>query len=179
MILTGILIGGLTIAGWGVTFDDNLRNFRTFDNETLALQERVSEWLGGSIGTILLVNQGTPKTQVLEADARAYNALRALEQAGHIAGIKALSQYLPSPEQQHRNLAVIRQQPNRFDINRIQTTFNRVMQEEGFKVADLYEPYFASLPGHSPRKRFCYLQPFRPWGCKICSRRLSLNPTTA
>jgi len=145
LILAGILIGGLTIAGLGVKFDDNLRNFRTFDNETLALQERVSVWLGGSIGTILLVNQANTENQALAADARAYQALRGLKQAGQIAGITALSQYLPSPEQQHRNLETIRQQYDRFDIKRIQTTFKRVMHNQGFKVADLYEPYFASL----------------------------------
>ena len=145
LICAGILLAGLTLAGFGVRFDDNLRNFRTFDNETLALQERVSDWLGGSVGTILLVNQGNTEEQALASDALAYEALRSLKQAGQIAGLQALSQYLPSPEQQHRNLALIRQQPVRFDINRIQATFETVMRKEGFKVADLYTPYFAGL----------------------------------
>jgi predicted exporter len=145
LILAGILIGGLTVTGFGVMFDDNLRNFRTLDNETLALQDRVKGWLGGSIGSILLVNQGDSEDQVLEADARAYAALQPLQKAGHIAGLKALSQYLPSPLQQRRNLTFIRQHPEHFDISRIQTTFNKAMLKEGFRVDDLYDAYFANL----------------------------------
>jgi hypothetical protein len=145
LLLTGGIIGGLAIAGFWVRFDDNLRNFRPGDNEILALQERVSTWLGGSLGAVLLVSRGGTEKQVLTTDAGAYAALQQLKQAGHIAGVTALSQYLPAPEQQNRNLAVVHQASQRFDIKRIQTTFNRAMQDAGFRVADLYDAYFARL----------------------------------
>ena len=145
LMIAGFAVVGLTWAGLGVTFDDNLKNFRAVDNETLRLQAKVRDQMGGSIGTILLVNHGDSENQVWETEVTTYEALLKLQKAGQIASIKALSQYLPSPEQQRRNLDRIRQKAEKFDINRIQRTFNQIMRNEGFRVNGLYDTYFQAL----------------------------------
>jgi predicted RND superfamily exporter protein len=145
LVVTGVLAVGLSGAGFRVGFDDNLKNFRARDDETLYLQERVTNWFGGSTGSVLLVNRGATENQVLQASALTYEALQELVRAGHIAGIRSLSQYLPAPEQQRRHLDFVRRHRSLFDIERIRKTFSEAMQGHGFRVAGLYDAYFESL----------------------------------
>ena len=147
-----IVLGGVAVVvvllaacGAGIRFDDNLKNFRSADNSVLRLQDKITDWLGGSTAAILLVAQGKTEAAAMETDASIYAALIELEKSGKIAGIRSLSRYFPAPGRQRLNLEFIRQHADRFDIKRIKQTFNQALSKNGFKILDLYDGYFEHL----------------------------------
>ena len=62
-----------------------------------------------------------------------------------IAGVKSISQYFPLPSQQKKSIEFIHRHPNVFDGQRIQQTFNKALEENGFEVLKLYDGYFEKL----------------------------------
>lgn len=145
LVLGALLVAGLTAGGTQVGFDDNLKNFRSADNEALRLQERVSAWVGGSLGTVLLVSDPAPGTDALQADARIYAVLAELQRTGAVADVRALSAFLPTPEQRRQNMATLREHPARFDVNRIRDVFAAALEANDFVLSDDYRPYFEGL----------------------------------
>jgi len=147
----GVLIGvavivlPLAISGVGIHFDDNLKNFRPVDSNVLRLQDKITEWLGGSTATILLITEGDTEDQVMETSASIYSALDELQRSGQIAGIRSISRYFPAPSQQRVNLEFIRQHAASFDIKRIKKTFDQALAKNGFEILDLYDAHFESL----------------------------------
>lgn len=135
----------LAVIGHGVKFDDNLRNFRTAENEVFRLQEKVTRWLGGSTGRTFLVVKGETELQTMEMSARASDALDELRQEGVIASFRSISQYLVSPEEQERNRGLLRQNPAAFDMERIRQTFYSVLEKNGFEAVPPYRDYMKTL----------------------------------
>jgi predicted RND superfamily exporter protein len=137
---------GLVVLGRGVRFDENLRNFRPADEKVFHLQDTVTRWIGGSTDEVLLVVQGPTEVDVLETTATIYSGLEELKSAGSpIVGIKSIAHYLPPPSQQMKNMAFIRQHPDRFNVNRIMRVFHQALEENGFQPSPVYHAYFTHL----------------------------------
>jgi predicted exporter len=81
----------------------------------------------------------------MEINASIHKALRELDGSGLIAGVKSISNYLPSPSQQMINREFIREHPEYFNLRRIRRTFNEALKENGFERTDLYDEYFKIL----------------------------------
>jgi len=135
----------LSVLGFGVRFDDNLRNFRPADQELFRLQDRITAWLGGSAAEILLVAQGSAEAEIMETGADIDHALEELRASGDIAGIRTISRVLPPPGLQRLNLEYIRNHPKSFDMSRIRETFRLTLKENGFKWTATYEAYLSKL----------------------------------
>jgi len=145
LLSTAAVVSVLAIAGAGIKFDDNLKNFRPVDSSVLLLQDKITDWLGGSTASILLVAEEATEAKVMEATASIYAALEELQSADKIAGIRSLSSYFPPPSQQRMNMEFIRQHSDRFDIKRIKSTFNQTLIKNGFEVLEQYDEYFERL----------------------------------
>ncbi len=135
----------LSLLGFRIRFDDNLRNFRPADQEIFRLQDKVSAWLGGSTAEILLIAQGPGEAEVLETSADITHALEELRASGGIAGIRTINRVFPPPSRQRRNLAYIRNHPDEFDMHRIRETFSRTLNENGFRWTAAYDAYLEVL----------------------------------
>ena len=135
----------LAVLGYGVKFDDNLRNFRAAENEVFHLQEKVTRWLGGSTGQTFLVVKGKTESRTMEMSARASDALDELRQEGVIAGFRSISQYLVSPSVQRQNRDVILHNRAAFDMERIRQTFYSVLEKNGFERVSSYGDYMEGL----------------------------------
>lgn len=145
IVATVISVCLLAITGTNINFDDNLKNLRSTGDKTLQLQDRVTEWLRGSTAAVLLVSANTTEAKSMEASASIYTALKKLTESDLVAEINSIGKYFPSPSQQRKAIEYIRQHPNTFDINRIKTTFNKALEENGFEVVNIYDDYFKSL----------------------------------
>jgi len=145
LVLSLAVILLLTILGYGVKFDDNLRNFRTAENEVFRLQERVTGWLGGSTGRTFLVVKGETESRTMDMSARASEVLDDLRHEGVIAGFNSINQYLVSPEEQKRNRRLLRQTPESFDMKRVQRTFYSALERNGFERVSAYDDYMKGI----------------------------------
>lgn len=130
------------LAGTRVGFDDNLKNFRSRDDAVLKLQDQITQWLGGSSASTLLVIPGSTETQVMNTGTRIWRALKDMEKEGHVADVTALQAFFPSPEAQQRNLENPKRHP---DWRRIQTTFEGALKANGLKNLSAYGDYFKTL----------------------------------
>lgn len=145
LMATFVAVCLLAILGTKVNFDDNLKNLRPANHEALGLQDKVTDWLGGSTAEILLVAAGKSEAEVMETNSSIYGALEELRDSGMIAGIKSISKYFLAPSRQRENIEFIRQHPDVFDVKRIKSKFNEALEENGFERLDLYDGYFENL----------------------------------
>ncbi|MBN2516530.1 MAG: MMPL family transporter [Deltaproteobacteria bacterium] len=141
------------ILGMGIHFDDNLRNFRPADSIPFYLQNKVTQWLGGSTGEAFLVVREKSEADAIEKTSSIYDAMEKLKESGMIAGIKSISQYFLSPSQQKKNIEYIRHHPDIFTIQRIKNSFYAALAKNGFEKLDHYDRYFENLANtFSPEK---------------------------
>lgn len=145
--LTGgiVFIIGIGIAGFFISFDDNLKNFRPDDHKVLKLQEQVTSWLGASMGEILLIAKGKSEEDVMETNSLICNTLENLMKSGNIAGYKSMGKSFIPPGEQKENRDFISQHSDAFDVKRIRSSFNNSLKKNGFKSSDAYEEYLKSL----------------------------------
>ena len=145
LALMALIVGGLIVAGTGIRFDDNLKNFRPQNHSALNLQNRVTQWLGGSLGVVLLTVSDDSEQSALNLTDGIFQALHPLQEQGIIAGISAVTQWIPSPAKQRRNAMYIQENQRLFDINRIRNAFDAALKANGFRSSAPYDSYFASL----------------------------------
>lgn len=145
LVVTAVIIVLSAASGTRITFDDNLKNFRSVDSNVLRLQDKITDWLGGSTAAILLVTKEEPEASAMETSAAIYSSLAELKKSDMIAGIRSVSRYFLPPSQQRNNMEFIRRHTGFFDIKRIKKTFNQALVENGFEIRDLYDKYFESL----------------------------------
>jgi len=145
LVVTAVIIVLSTVSGTRITFDDNLKNFRPVDSNSLRLQDKITDWLGGSTAAILLVTKEDTEAKTMETSAAIYSSLAELNKSGMIAGVRSVSRYFLPPTQQKINMEFIRQHADVFDIKRIKKTFKQALAENGFEIRDLYDEYFESL----------------------------------
>jgi len=145
LILTTLCMGALVIGGFQVGFDDNLKNFRPSDSSVLQLQDKVTTWLGGSTGTVLLTVTGPSEEDLMNREATMVRSLQSMKEEGHISRIVSTSQFLLSPALQKDNIAWIQSHPNDFDLNRIRQGLVSALKKYGFRSTGLYDRYIEQL----------------------------------
>jgi len=145
LVVTAVIIILSAVSGTRITFDDNLKNFRSVDSNVLRLQDKITDWLGGSTAAILLVTKEETEASAMETSAAIYSSLAELKKSSMIAGIRSVSRYFLPPSQQRNNMEFIRRHTGVFDIKRIKKTFNQALVKNGFEIRDLYDNYFDSL----------------------------------
>lgn len=146
-VLAGVAVVVLPLAvfGTGVRFDDNLKNFRPADSEVFRLQDKITDWLGGSTSAILLVAEAGTEAEAVETSAAVYSALDTLRTSKKIAGVRSIGGFFPPPSRQAANREFIRAHAETFDAKRIRKAFDQALVQNGFRVLDVYNPYFESL----------------------------------
>ncbi len=136
----------LAVIGKGVRFDDNFRNFRPEDDSVINLQDRVTKWLGGSTAEILVVVEGETEEQAMNRNEAVFRILKQLQQSGKILRQRSISEFVTSPELQKKNIALIRENPDVFNIKRIKATFTAALKKNGFSdPGNSYDCYFDAL----------------------------------
>ena len=135
----------LAITNLKMEFDDNLKNFRPQESPVLQLQDKVTDWLGGSTGTVLLTIRGSSQEVVMNREAQAVQALAELQQQGQIAKIISMSQLVPPPARQQKNISWIQAHPSKFDPFRIRQSFERSMVKNGFRYSTQADAYIKHL----------------------------------
>jgi uncharacterized protein len=146
-ILLGLAVLALVLSTQDlrVRFDDNLKNFRAPDDETLQLQEHITQWLGGSSAASLLVLSDPSEEALMTQSAAVYESLSGRENQAQIADVTALARYFPSPERQRRNLAFVDEHAALFDWTRIRAAFDTALRANGLEKLPAYDAYFKTL----------------------------------
>ena len=145
LFLSTVFIGVLIYVGTGVRFDDNLKNFRPQNNTVLNLQNKVTRWLGGSMGVVLLTVTDASETNALALNADIYQALLPLKNQGTVSGLSSIAQLMPSPDDQRRNLDYVKTNRELFSIRRIRQSFDVALTSYGFQPSRRYDFYFDQL----------------------------------
>jgi len=145
LIVAGLCVGMLVTIGFQVGFDDNLKNVRPRDSQVLQLQEKVTSWLGGSSGAVWLTITDVSEEALMDKQAVILDALAPLKGQGDISRTISIGQLLPSPAQQKKNIAWLKKHPEQFDSQRIQESFERALDENGFRYDTRYEHYIKQL----------------------------------
>ncbi len=145
LVGTLTLIGCLGYVGMGIRFDSSFRSFRPSDDQVFRLQEKVSQWLGGSTTEVLVVVEGTSESEVQETNDRVYRALKGLRDSGEIAAMRSISRFLTPPSEQSNTIRFLRQDAAAFDMDRIRSTFYDALLENGFEGPGLYDEYLEAL----------------------------------
>ena len=140
-----LVIAFLSLPGFNISFDDNLRNFRPVDSETFRLQDMVSRWIGGSMAKTMIVVRGPSEGDVLKKSAQIFHAMEDLKHDNRIGGFTSLNRFIATPDEQQRTGQFIRAGGTAFDISRIHATFIRACEENGFATEGLYDDYFEKL----------------------------------
>lgn len=141
--LLAVLI--LSIMGFSISFDDNLRNFRPADSETFRLQDMVSEWMGASMARTMIVVQGPSESGVLKKSERIFHAMEDLKRGGTIGGVASINRLIATADEQEKTRRFIREAGRAFDMSRIHATFIMACGENGFITEGLYDDYFTKL----------------------------------
>jgi predicted RND superfamily exporter protein len=137
--------GTLVIAGFQVGFDDNLKNFRPSDSSVLQLQDKVTAWLGGSTGTVLLTVTGSSEEDVMNREATMVRSLQSMKEQGDISRIISTSRFLLPPALQRHNIEWMQSHPKDFDLNRIRQSLESALKKYGFRTSGLYDRYIEQL----------------------------------
>jgi len=145
LILATLCTSALVIAGFQVDFDDNLKNFRPSDSSVLRLQDKVTTWLGGSTGTVLLTVTGSSEEDVMNREAAMVRSLQSMKEQGNISKIISTSRFLLSPALQKRNIAWVQSHPKDFDLDRIRQSLESALKKYGFRTIGLYDRYIEQL----------------------------------
>jgi predicted RND superfamily exporter protein len=123
-------------------FSDNIQDLRAKGNEGVIVQGNITKKFGQSFDAMMYVVHG--KT-LDEATDKTYDASRDLQPlvADHtIASFNSISTFLPPREQQLAVIAELnRGRADRFNVDRIEKTFNAALVENGFRP----EPFANSL----------------------------------
>jgi hypothetical protein len=124
-----------------IRFSDNVQDLRAKGNEGVVNQEKVTKKFGQSFEFMMYVIEGKSVDDVLTRTHRLTRELRPLVADHTIDSYQSIATFIPPPEQQ---LAVIRTldagRAERFNVQRILTTFRGALAENGFR-AEAYDDY--------------------------------------
>ncbi|HEX8172711.1 MAG TPA: MMPL family transporter [Thermoanaerobaculia bacterium] len=130
-----------SIAATQIRFSDNIQDLRAKGNEGVINQEKVTKKFGQSFEFMMYVIEGKSLDDVITRTHQRAQEIRPLVASKSIASYQSIATFVPPREQQ---LAVIRTleagRADRFNFDRINTTFRRALEENGFRP-DAYDSY--------------------------------------
>ena len=129
------------IAATRVHFSDNIQDLRAKGNIGVVNQAKITEKFGQSFDAMMYVVQGTSMDDVLARTSDVSKELQQLVGDHTINSFQSISTFVPARDQQ---LAVIEKlragHADRFNPQRIESTFRAALAENGFKP-DAYNNY--------------------------------------
>jgi predicted RND superfamily exporter protein len=128
-----------------IELSENLKDLRSPNNRGVLVQEEIGRRFGGSLNYMIVMCHGATFDEALERNRKVTARLDALAASGDIQGYESLLTYLPARDAQE---AVIRElapgSPGAFDVDRIEKTFRKALDENGFKSGS-YDEYLKRL----------------------------------
>ena len=130
-----------SIAATQVRFSDNIQDLRAKGNIGVVNQAKITEKFGQSFDAMMYVVQGASMDDVLARTNTVSSELRPLVRDHTLSSFQSISTFVPPREEQ---LAVIEKlragRADRFNVQRIETTFRAALAGNGFKP-DVYDHY--------------------------------------
>jgi predicted RND superfamily exporter protein len=136
-----VLLATLGIASLKISFDDDLRSLRPQQAGRMAVEKEVESILGGASGYVLLVMQGKDEETLLNQAWRLDQALATLQGADRLSHYRSILSYWPAPESQRLALDFYQRHAGELNPDRIEATFKKALQENGFQFLPEYTSY--------------------------------------
>ena len=134
-------IGVCSVLAVQLRFSDNIQDLRAKGNPGVVEQQAVTDKFGQSFDFMMYVCEGRTLEEVLDKTAIASKDLESLVRDHTIASYQSISTFLPPIEQQRPVIDELqRGRADRFNVARIQKTFQQALLENGFR-AEAYTNY--------------------------------------
>jgi hypothetical protein len=151
-------VAALTVAGgWlalRLDFDDSLKTLRSNRSESTRTLDEISEKFGASLSYMMAIAEGKTVDEALARTQKVEERLAPFLRDGTIGSAESILSYLPPDVQQEKVIAALRAGASgEFDPRRIEATFRRALEENGFR-REPFEDYLDRM------RRF--LTPTRP-----------------
>jgi len=136
-----VLLAALAIAALDTSFEDDLRTLRPKKAGRMAAEKEVESILGGASGYVLLVMEGADDETLLNRAWRLDKALAGLQDADRLSHYRSILAYWPPPESQRLALDFYRRYATELNPDRIEATFKKALEENGFRFLPEYTSY--------------------------------------
>jgi predicted RND superfamily exporter protein len=140
-----VLLAALGIAALDISFEDDLRSLRPQQTGRMAVEKEVESILGGASGYVLLVMEGKDEETLLNRAWRLDKALARLQDAHRLSHYRSILAYWPAPEEQRLALEFYQRHAGELNPDRIEATFKKALQENGFQFLPEYTSYLSWL----------------------------------
>jgi predicted RND superfamily exporter protein len=115
-------------------FSDNIQDLRAKGNPGVVMQTKVTEKFGQSFDFMMYVIEGKSLDQVMQRTYTATGDLAPLVADKTIASFQSISTFLPPRDQQMAVIDELRRgKEDRFNVARIEKTFQQALVENGFR----------------------------------------------
>lgn len=115
-------------------FSDNIQDLRAKGNPGVVMQTKVTEKFGQSFDFMMYVIEGKSLDQVMQRTYTATGDLTPLVADKTIASFQSISTFLPPRDQQMAVIDELRRgKEDRFNVARIEKTFQQALVENGFR----------------------------------------------
>ena len=135
------LLTALAISALNISFEDDLSTLRPKKAGRMAVEKEVEAILGGASGYVLLVMEGKDDATLLNRAWQLDTALARLQDAGRLSHYRSILAYWPAPENQRLALDFYQRYANQLNPARIETTFKKALEENGFQFLPEYTSY--------------------------------------
>jgi predicted RND superfamily exporter protein len=136
-----VLLAALAIAALDVSFEDDLSTLRPRRDGRMAVEKEVESILEGASGYVLLVMEGKDDETLLNRAWRLDKALAELQDAEQLSHYRSILAYWPSPENQRLALDFYHRYADELNPDRIEATFKKALEENGFQFLPEYTSY--------------------------------------
>jgi predicted RND superfamily exporter protein len=136
-----VLLTALAISALNISFEDDLSTLRPKKAGRMAVEKEVEAILGGASGYVLLVMEGKDDATLLNRAWQLDTALARLQDAGRLSHYRSILAYWPAPENQRLALDFYQRYANQLNPARIETTFKKALEENGFQFLPEYTSY--------------------------------------
>jgi predicted RND superfamily exporter protein len=149
-----ILTLGAGILALRLDFDDSIRALRSNRSESTRVLDEITEKYGASLSYMMGIAEGKTLDEAVARTQKIEERLAPFLRDGTVGTAESILSYLPPPAQQEQVIAALRAGADgAFDARRIEATFLKALDENGFR-REPFEEYLDRM------KRF--LAPSRP-----------------
>jgi len=141
ILVSLVLLAALAVAALDISFEEDLSTLRPQKAGRMAVEKKVESILGGASGYVLLVMEGEDEETLLNRAWRLDRALAGLQDADRLSHYRSILAYWPAPESQQLALDFYQRYANQLDPDRIEATFKKALQENGFRFLPEYDSY--------------------------------------
>lgn len=121
-------------------FSDNIQDLRAKGNPGVVNQQRVTQKFGQSFEFMMYVIQNESLDEVITRTHAIAKEIRPLVADKTISSYQSIATFIPPREQQLAVMQEIARRPEAFDFHRINATFRRALEDNGFRP-EAYDDY--------------------------------------